>query len=382
MQTQWPAPEGFTPPAGGLHNRWPDLPSLTIEARLAAKLDAVRHFARTNSIDKWIAPSAQANVGIVTCGKAHLDLMEALRRLDLTVADLDAAGVRIYKVGLSYPLEMTRVETFVDGRRSARDRGEGPSSSSRSRTTCTTARKVRPRVLGKHDAAGACLLSELGELRPSRILPVFADWLARHKPALDRRERVVDLVAPQILSNEADAVKRTPYFCSGCPHNTSTKVPEGSIAQAGIGCHFMASWMERDTTGLIQMGGEGVDWAAHAMFTNTKHVFQNLGDGTYFHSGILAIRQAVAAKANITYKILYNDAVAMTGGQPVDGSISVPQIARQVEAEGVSRFVVVSDEPQKYDGHHGQFPTGTTFHHRSELDTVQRELRETPASPC
>ena len=233
-------------------------------------------------------------------------------------------------------------------------------------------------MLGKHDAAGACLLSELGELRPSRILPVFADWLARHKPALDRRERVVDLVAPQILSNEADAVKRTPYFCSGCPHNTSTKVPEGSIAQAGIGCHFMASWMERDTTGLIQMGGEGVDWAAHAMFTNTKHVFQNLGDGTYFHSGILAIRQAVAAKANITYKILYNDAVAMTGGQPVDGSISVPQIARQVEAEGVSRFVVVSDEPQKYDGHHGQFPTGTTFHHRSELDTVQRELRETP----
>jgi len=152
-------------------------------------------------------------------------------------------------------------------------------------------------------------------LRPSRILPVFANWLAEHKPALDRRERVVDLVAPHILSNAADSVKRTPYFCSGCPHNTSTKVPEGSIAQAGIGCHFMASWMERDTTGLIQMGGEGVDWASHSMFTKTRHVFQNLGDGTYFHSGILAIRQAVAAKATITYKILYNDAVAMTGGQ-------------------------------------------------------------------
>ncbi|VWC44944.1 2-oxoacid ferredoxin oxidoreductase [Burkholderia lata] len=380
LQTQWPAPEGFTPPAGGLHNRWPDLPSLTIEARLAAKLDAVRHFARTHSIDKWIAPSAQANVGIVTCGKAHLDLMEALRRLDLTVADLDAAGVRIYKVGLSYPLEMTRVETFVDGLAEVLVIEEkGPVIEQQIKDYLYNRTEgARPRVLGKHDAAGACLLSELGELRPSRILPVFADWLARHKPALDRRERVVDLVAPQILSNEADAVKRTPYFCSGCPHNTSTKVPEGSIAQAGIGCHFMASWMERDTTGLIQMGGEGVDWAAHAMFTNTKHVFQNLGDGTYFHSGILAIRQAVAAKANITYKILYNDAVAMTGGQPVDGSISVPQIARQVEAEGVSRFVVVSDEPEKYDGHHGQFPTGTTFHHRSELDTVQRELRETP----
>ncbi|AJY42413.1 indolepyruvate ferredoxin oxidoreductase family protein [Burkholderia humptydooensis] len=380
LTMRWPAPEGFAPPAGGLHNRWPDLPSLTIEARLAAKLDAVRHFARANSIDKWIAKSARANVGIVTCGKAHLDLMEALRRLDLTVADLDAAGVRIYKVGLSFPLEMTRIDTFVEGLAEVLVIEEkGPVIEQQIKDHLyNRAPHARPVVLGKYDAAGAPLLSELGELRPSRILPVFAEWLARHKRALDRRARVVDLVAPSILSNEADAVRRTPYFCSGCPHNTSTKVPEGSIAQAGIGCHFMASWMERDTTGLIQMGGEGVDWAAHAMFTNTRHVFQNLGDGTYFHSGILAIRQAVAARANITYKILYNDAVAMTGGQPVDGSISVPQIARQVEAEGVSRFVVVSDEPEKYDGHHALFPKGTTFHHRRELDAVQRELRETP----
>ncbi|QCU27193.1 indolepyruvate ferredoxin oxidoreductase family protein [Burkholderia pseudomallei] len=379
LAMRWPAPEGFAPPEGGLHNRWPDLPSLTIEARLAAKLDAVRHFARANSIDKWIAKNARANVGIVTCGKAHLDLMEALRRLDLTAADLDAAGVRIYKVGLSFPLEMTRIDTFVEGLAEVLVIEEkGPVIEQQIKDHLyNRAAGARPVVLGKHDAAGAPLLSELGELRPSRILPVFAEWLARHKPALDRRARVVDLVAPSILSNEADAVRRTPYFCSGCPHNTSTKVPEGSIAQAGIGCHFMASWMERDTTGLIQMGGEGVDWAAHAMFTNTRHVFQNLGDGTYFHSGILAIRQAVAARANITYKILYNDAVAMTGGQPVDGSISVPQIARQVEAEGVSRFVVVSDEPEKYDGHHDLFPKGTTFHHRRELDAVQRELRET-----
>ncbi|KAF1028471.1 MAG: hypothetical protein GAK40_00918 [Burkholderia plantarii] len=187
---------------------------------------------------------------------------------------------------------------------------------------------------------------------------------------------MVDLIAPAMLSNAADAVKRTPYFCSGCPHNTSTKVPAGSIAQAGIGCHFMASWMERDTMGLIQMGGEGVDWAAHAMFTATRHVFQNLGDGTYFHSGILAIRQAVAARATLTYKILYNDAVAMTGGQPVDGSLSVPQIARQVEAEGVSRLVVVSDEPGKYDGQRDRFAPGTTFHHRDALDDVQRMLRD------
>ncbi|KVE26844.1 pyruvate ferredoxin oxidoreductase [Burkholderia singularis] len=380
LATRWPAPADYEPPADGLHNRWPDLPSLAIEARLAAKLDAVRHFARANSIDKWIAASAHANVGIVTCGKAHLDLMEALRRLDLTVADLDAAGVRIYKVGLSFPLETTRLDAFVDGLAEVLVIEEkGPVVEQQIKAHLyNRAPGARPAVLGKRDASGAPLLPELGELRPSRILPVFADWLARHKPALDRRARVVDLVAPRILSNRADAVRRTPYFCSGCPHNTSTRVPEGSVAQAGIGCHFMASWMERGTTGLIQMGGEGVDWAAHAMFTNTRHVFQNLGDGTYFHSGILAIRQAVAARANITYKILYNDAVAMTGGQPVDGSISVPQIARQVEAEGVSRFVVVSDEPQKYDGHHAQFPAGTTFHHRSELDAVQRMLRDTP----
>ncbi|TKC89396.1 indolepyruvate ferredoxin oxidoreductase family protein [Trinickia terrae] len=378
LKTDWIDPDDFQAPAGGLHNRWPDLPSLTIESRLSAKLDAVRRFARTNSIDKWIAPSPQANVGIVTCGKAHLDLMEALRRLDLSVADLDAAGVRIYKVGLSFPLEMTRIDTFVEGLSEVLVIEEkGPVIEQHIKDYLyNRSTGARPAVIGKHDGNGAPLLSDLGELRPSRILPVFANWLARHKPALDRRERVVDLVAPQILSNAADAVKRTPYFCSGCPHNTSTKVPEGSIAQAGIGCHFMASWMERDTTGLIQMGGEGVDWAAHSMFTKTRHVFQNLGDGTYFHSGILAIRQAVAVGANITYKILYNDAVAMTGGQPVDGSISVPQIARQVEAEGVSRFVVVSDEPEKYDGHHGLFPKGTTFHHRSELDAVQRELRE------
>ena len=378
LTTQWNAPAEFTPPADGLHNRWPDLPSLAIEARLAAKLDAVRAFARVNSIDRWIAPSPHATVGIVTCGKAHLDLMEALRRLDLTVEELEAAGVRIYQVGLSFPLETTRLDTFVQGLNEVFVIEEkGPVVEQQIKEHLfNRAADTRPIVIGKRDASGAPLLPATGELRPSRVLPHFAQWLARVKPALDRRERVVDLVAPQILSNAADAVKRTPYFCSGCPHNTSTRVPEGSVAQAGIGCHFMASWMERDTTGLIQMGGEGVDWASHSMFTKTRHVFQNLGDGTYFHSGILAIRQAVAANTNITYKILYNDAVAMTGGQPVDGSISVPQIARQVEAEGVSRFVVVSDEPHKYDGHHALFPKGTTFHDRSELDAVQRMLRE------
>jgi indolepyruvate ferredoxin oxidoreductase len=172
-------------------------------------------------------------------------------------------------------------------------------------------------------------------------------------------------------------VKRTPYFCAGCPHNTSTKVPEGSKALAGIGCHFMASWMNRDTESLIQMGGEGVNWVGKSRFTGNPHVFQNLGEGTYFHSGYMAIRQAMAAGTNITYKILFNDAVAMTGGQPVDGQITVPAIAAQVRAEGVQRIAIVSDEPRKYGGKH-HFPAGATLHHRDEMDALQRELREIP----
>ena len=233
-------------------------------------------------------------------------------------------------------------------------------------------------MIGKRDASGQPLVSELGELRPSRLIEIVARWLADRFPQLDRRHLVRDFTVPELLSNEGDAVKRVPYFCAGCPHNTSTKVPEGSRAQAGIGCHFMASWMDRDTEGLIQMGGEGVDWVSHAMFTKVPHVFQNLGDGTYYHSGYLAIRQAIAARTNVTYKILFNDAVAMTGGQPVDGIISVDAIARQVEAEGATKVVVLSDDIAKYDAIHAKFPAGTEFHDRAELDAVQRRLREMP----
>ncbi|THF55633.1 indolepyruvate ferredoxin oxidoreductase family protein [Pseudothauera rhizosphaerae] len=382
VRTHFPAPAGFVPPPGGLHYRWPDLPSLTIEQRLAAKLDAVRAFARVNSIDRWICRTPQADLAIVTVGKAHYDFLEVLRRLGLTLADLEAAGIRIYKVGLVFPLEPTRVAELVDGLTEVLVIEEKAPVVERQLRDLLFNLPQRPRVIGKADADGRPLLSALGELRPSRIMPVLAEWLARHKPALDRRNRVTDFTAPELLSNVADTVRRLPYFCSGCPHNTSTRVPEGSIAQAGIGCHFMASWMERSTTGLIQMGGEGVDWAAHGRFTARPHVFQNLGDGTYFHSGSLAIRQAIAARANVTYKILYNDAVAMTGGQPVDGVIGVERIARQVEAEGVRRLAVVSDEPEKYRGQESLFPPGTTFHPRGELDAVQRTLRDVEGVTC
>jgi len=370
-------PVDHVPPTN-LHIRTVDLPSLELETRLAHKLDAVRAFAKLNSIDKHIVVSPRATLGIVTVGKAHYDFMEVLRRLDLDPNALAAAGVRVYKVGLVYPLEATRMAEFAQGLTDMLVIEEkGPVVERQIKELLYHLPDAqRPRVIGKTDEHGAAVLSALGELRPSRIMNTVADWLARLNPALDRRHLVVDFLTPCLLSNEADGVRRQPYFCSGCPHNTSTKLPEGSRALAGIGCHFMASWMERGTSGLIQMGAEGVDWAAQSRFSTEKHVFQNLGDGTYYHSGYLAIRQAIAAKTNITYKILYNDAVAMTGGQPVDGSTSVPQIARQVEAEGVKRLVVLSDEIGKYDGHHGQFPAGTTFHDRSELDQVQRELRE------
>ena len=379
LTTVFEPPPGHAVPAGGLHYRWPDLPSLAIEERLMHKLAAVRAFAVSATIDKSIVAATHADIGIVTCGKAHLDLLEAFRRLELTLADLESSGVRIYKVGLSFPIEPLRMRAFAKGLKHILVIEEKAPVVERQikELFYNDDPAIRPRVLGKTDASGAPLLSAIGELRPSRVMPVVAEWLAHHRPRLDRRAHVIDFLAPSLLSNAGDAVRRVPYFCSGCPHNSSTKVPEGSHAQAGIGCHFMASWMpERPTTGLIQMGGEGVDWVAHSMFTATRHVFQNLGDGTYYHSGYLAVRQAIAANANVTYKILYNDAVAMTGGQPVDGRISVLAIARQVDSEGAKRVAVVSDDPGKHEECRSRFPKGTTFHHRSELDRVQRELRE------
>ena len=373
---------GHVAPADGLHYRWPDLPSLRIESRLTDKLAAVAAFARVNSIDREVIASPQATVGIVTCGKAHLDLMEVLRRLQITPEMLATAGVRLYKVALSFPLETTRMRTFAQGLTEIlviEEKGAIVETQLRDLFYNAPA-DARPVLIGKHDQTGTPLVSALGELRPSRLIELVAHWLAVHFPDNtvlgDHLQHVRDFTPPDLLANDSDSVKRVPYFCAGCPHNTSTKVPEGSTARAGIGCHFMANWMDRSTAGLIQMGGEGVDWISHAMFTKTPHVFQNLGDGTYYHSGYLAIRQAVAAKATITYKILYNDAVAMTGGQPVDGVISVDRIARQVESEGVKEVVVVSDDIGKYDAIRSLFPTGTEFHDRTELDTVQRRLRE------
>ena len=374
------AATGHQPPADGLHYRWPDLPSLRIESRLADKQAAVAAFATVNRIDRLVIAAPQASVGIVSAGKAHADLMEVLRRLEISPAMLDAAGVRLLKLGLTYPIETTGMRAFAQGLHEVlviEEKGAVVEAQLRS-LFYNAAAGQRPTLLGKADAQGRPLVSALGELRPSRLIEIVAAWLARHVPALDRHAQVCDFTAPELLSNAADGVKRQAYFCAGCPHNISTRVPEGSTARAGIGCHFMANWMDRSTAGLIQMGGEGVDWVSHAMFTKVPHVFQNLGDGTYYHSGYLAIRQAVAAQATLTYKILFNDAVAMTGGQPVDGDISVDAIARQVESEGVRLVVVISDDIDKYDEIRGRFPEGTEFHDRDALDAVQRRLREMP----
>ena len=373
---------GHVPPPDGLHYRWPDFPSLRIESRLADKLAAVAAFARVNSIDREIVQAPDAHVGIVTCGKAHHDLMEALRRLGVTPALLAEASVRIYKVGLSFPIAADRMRSFASGLEEILVIEEkAPIVETQLRELFYHQPELRrPRVIGKHDAEGRPLVSALGELRPSRLIGIVATWLAKHfaqHAVLSRLAPRVPEFCPLAFPNRAsDATKRVPYFCAGCPHNTSTKVPSGSEARAGIGCHFMANWMDRETTGLIQMGGEGVDWVAQSMFSRTPHVFQNLGDGTYYHSGYLAIRQAVAAKATLTYKILYNDAVAMTGGQPVDGTLSVDAIARQVESEGVTHVAVVSDDISRHTRLRKRFPHNTSFHDRAELDDVQRHLRE------
>jgi indolepyruvate ferredoxin oxidoreductase len=232
-------------------------------------------------------------------------------------------------------------------------------------------------MAGKTDEAGADLVPWTGELSPLLLAPIIARRLGRLFPGLGLGSRAAALGPAPVRIIGVPGATRTPYSCSGCPHNSSTRVPEGSQALAGIGCHFMASWIDRETSSLIQMGGKGVNWAASSRFIRRGHVFQNLGEGTWCHSGSMAIRQAVAAGANITYKILYNDAVAMTGGQPADGPVSVPAIAHAVRAEGVDRIALVSDDPAQFAAR--EFPPGVTFHPRGELDAVQRELREVPS---
>lgn len=367
----------FTKPPGGLHYRWPDFPGPQIEERLEAKKAATLAFAAANPLDRKIFDVPDARFGIVTTGKAHLDLMEALRLLGIDAAAARRIGIDVYKVGMVWPLEHDGALDFVKRKHEVlvvEEKRGIIESQFKEYFYDYPGRKPR-RMVGKADENGAPLVPWVGELSPIELAGIVARRLDAEFDGLAMTERADRLRADTSHIISVSGATRTPYFCSGCPHNTSTKVPEGSQALAGIGCHFMANWMDRDTDGLIQMGGEGVNWVARSKYNGNRHIFQNLGDGTYYHSGSLAIRQAIAAKTNITYKILYNDAVAMTGGQAVDGPVSVQSIAHAVRAEGAQRIALVSDEPEQFDL--SEFPHGTTLSHRREMDALQRELRDT-----
>jgi len=369
----------YTPPKDGLHYRWPDLPGPQIEERMEAKKEAVLAFARANPIDRVEWGHDAASFGIVTTGKSHLDVLEALRLLGIDQAKAAEIGIDIYKVGMVWPLEGQGALAFASGKRELLviEEKRGIIESQLKEHFYDFPGQKPARMVGKQDETGARLVPWTHELGAVMLAQIIAARLDRNFPDLRLAERAQSVVTPPNLIQVPGAT-RTPHFCSGCPHNTSTKVPEGSAALAGIGCHFMASWMNRNTTSLIQMGGEGVNWVARSKFNGNKHIFQNLGEGTYYHSGSLAVRQAIAAGTNITYKILFNDAVAMTGGQTVDGPISVPAIAKCLVAEGVKKLVVVSDQPELF--HKSDFPAGVAIEHRRALDRIQRELRDIPGT--
>jgi indolepyruvate ferredoxin oxidoreductase len=387
-------PTDFAMPDGGLNIRWPD-PPLVQEARLLDyKWYAALAYVRANQLDRVEIDSPHARFGIITGGKAYLDVRQALTDLGLDDETCSRIGIRLYKVGCVWPLEAQGAHAFARGLEEILVVEE-------KRQILEYAIKEelynwpdgqRPRVFGKFDEKdgaggewsvpmGNWLLPAHYELSPAIIAKAIATRLDKFDLPSDVRARIAARIAvieakEKALAKPRVEAERKPWFCSGCPHNTSTNVPEGSRAMAGIGCHYMTVWMDRSTSTFSQMGGEGVAWVGQAPFTNDKHVFANLGDGTYFHSGLLAIRAAIASKANITYKILYNDAVAMTGGQPVDGVLTVPQITLQLAAEGAAKIVIVTDEPGKYHGATQQLAPDVTIHHRDQLDAIQRELRE------
>lgn len=378
-------PEDFDIPQGGNNIRWPDSP-LEQELRLQHdKIYAALAYSRINQLNRIVIDSPRPRLGIISAGKSHLDVLQALEDIGIDEAHAAEIGIRVYKVGMPWPLEPDGVRHFAEGLEEILVVEEKRQllEYQLKEQLYNWREDVRPRVIGKYDERGEWeihrgewLLPAAGELTPAMIARVIAQRIARFYTSSRIKARLDFLTAKETsLSQPRERIPRIPHFCSGCPHNTSTVVPEGSRALAGIGCHYMVLWMDRKTQTFTQMGGEGVPWIGQTPFTEEEHIFANLGDGTYFHSGILAIRAAVAAKVNITYKILFNDAVAMTGGQPVDGTLTVPQLTKQLEAEGVKNIRIVSDEPEKYK-HAINFPSGVSIYHRDDLEKVQLELRE------
>ena len=358
-----------TPP--DVHIRLND-PWLAQEARVfTLGLPAAQEYSRVNGLDRITHDPSNPALGIITHGKSYHDTMQAL-------ADLGAAPVRILKLALTWPVDPQIVRRFAEGLSEIVVVEEKSAFVERQIRDILYDLPDRPRVLGRQDDAGAVLLHAGSDLSSDDIALALARRLPQSESVRARRG-FLEQQAEYLERNDVGAVRK-PYFCSGCPHNTSTKVIDGSRALAGIGCHFMSQWMDRSTGFYSHMGGEGAVWIGQSPFTEETHVFANMGDGTYYHSGLMAVRAAVASGVNITYKILFNDAVAMTGGQPVDGPLTVPQITRQLEAEGVVRIAVVSDEPEKHAGVK-DFAPGVTVHHRRDLPSASAACATPRARP-
>ena len=346
-------PDDFEPTPDGLHIRWPDRP-LEQELRLQKyKLYAAIAFARANALNRIVIDSPKARFGIVSTGKSYLDVLQALDDLGIDADHAADIGLRVYKVGMSWPLEREGIRHFAEGLEEILvvEEKRAVMENQIKEQLYNWREDVRPRVIGKFDEDGEWILPSAGELTPARIARVIAGRIGRFYTSTEITDRLAFLEDKErSLEDRLPEIERIPYFCAGCPHNISTTVPEGSRVVAGIGCHYMAIWMDRDTATFTHMGGEGANWIGQAPFTETEHIFVNIGDGTYFHSGLLAIRAAVSAGVTMTYKILYNDAVAMTGGQPVDGPLSLPLITRPRRAESVARTSLVPDTPRQHPG--------------------------------
>ncbi|TKT77600.1 indolepyruvate ferredoxin oxidoreductase family protein [Aquamicrobium sp. LC103] len=368
----------FDMPPGGLGIRH-ELDQFGQEARLHEyKRAAAAAFIRANRLNRIVYSGGRnARIGIITVGKSYLDVRQALDDIGIDEKRANQLGVRLFKVACPWPLDIEHIRDFAQGLEMIIVVEEKRSLIEVQVREDLYGTSMQPLVVGKKNERGEWLFPAKGALDPNDIAIALGERVLK---VIGHSEEVAAKVSQlrqfqAMLADTKDVGSRTPYFCSGCPHNSSTKVPEGSIAGGGIGCHFMALWMDRSTVGFTAMGGEGAQWIGQAPFSKREHMFQNLGDGTYNHSGSLALRFALASGVNVTYKILYNDAVAMTGGQPHEGNLTVDMIAQQVRAEGVQRIAVVTDEPGKYAGV-AKFPDGATIHHRDELDSVQRELRE------
>jgi indolepyruvate ferredoxin oxidoreductase len=372
-------PDDFRMPEGGLNIRLGD-PVLAQEARLHDfKRDAMLAFVRANKLNRTITSGGRnPKIGVITTGKSYLDVRQAFDELGIDEVKCNELGIRLYKVACPWPLSQRELKEFAEGldliivveeKRSlievqVREELYGTAN--------------QPICIGKKDEQGNWLFPVKGALDPNEVAICIGERLLKYHRNDDIAGRVARLKEfERIAAETQDVAQRIPYFCSGCPHNSSTVVPEGSRAYAGIGCHYMVQWMDRSTQGYTHMGGEGANWIGEAPFSKRAHVFQNIGDGTYNHSGYMAIRAAIASNTNMTYKILFNDAVAMTGGQSNDGGLTVQQVASQVAAEGAKKIVIVTDEPDKYP-HGTAWPKGLTIHHRDDLNTVQKELSAIP----